>query len=463
VKRWSGLAWRTAGASVLLGALTAVATGSLAYQQGVKQAVRLSARLYAGPLLATYGAACRASPGGWSLTTPEGLTVLATDAAHPLAAPRAPASGPGLDPTLLARRAQGEAQPVVIYFPRLEGRSWGGGVLVPVADSGPCSLLEYRWPPLHDRRLASLRWVLLAAITSTSLAVALSTAFVIYPLLRRLSRLHRAAGGLGGPGYSSTQDTLGDELGDLARVLDTTHARVLADAERIQEQKRALERFLSNVAHDLKTPLASLQLALELAASTPPEELSELLVQGMEDTVYLTALVDNLRLACLLGEGLDPLDDEPRAELGMIVGRVVRRLGLLARRKDITLEAAHPDPPIWVRCNPTLLEQGVSNLLHNALTHGDAGGHVVAVLEEVGPGGFRLTVLDDGPGLPSEELERLGERLFRSGEARRRDPRGSGLGIAIVRELCRRAGLTLTFEPNAPRGLKVVIEGPRAH
>jgi signal transduction histidine kinase len=115
-----------------------------------------------------------------------------------------------------------------------------------------------------------------------------------------------------------------------------------------------------------------------------------------------------------------------------------------------------------VRCNPTLLEQAVSNLLHNALTHGDPGGHVVAVLEEVGPERFRLTVLDDGPGLPTEELERLGERLFRSGEARRRDPRGSGLGVAIVRELCRRAGLTLTFEPNAPRGLKVVIEGPRA-
>ncbi|WNZ60719.1 ATP-binding protein [Myxococcus sp. MxC21-1] len=71
-------------------------------------------------------------------------------------------------------------------------------------------------------------------------------------------------------------------------------------------------------------------------------------------------------------------------------------------------------------------------------------------------------MLDDGPGLSAEELERLGERGFRAQATRRRATRGSGLGLSIVRELCHRVGFSLTFAPNPPRGLKVVIEGPRA-
>jgi signal transduction histidine kinase len=271
--------------------------------------------------------------------------------------------------------------------------------------------------------------------------------------------LHRAAGGLGSNTYASARDEHPDEMGELSRVLDATHARVQADAARIESQKHALERHLADVSHDLKTPLASLQLALELASAAPSEEVSGLLVRGLEDTVYLTALVENLRLACQLGEGVDPLAGEPRAELGQMVERVVRRLGLLARRREISLESARPDDEVWVRCNPTMMEQTIVNLVQNALAYGDKDGHVVVVLEAVEPGRFRLTVLDDGPGLSPAELARLGERSFRSPEGRRRDPRGSGFGVAIVHELCRRVGFALSFSNNTPHGLKVVIEG----
>ena len=68
-------------------------------------------------------------------------------------------------------------------------------------------------------------------------------------------------------------------------------------------------------------------------------------------------------------------------------------------------------------------------------------------------------ISDDGPGVPPAELPRLAERTFRSDEARKRDPRGGGLGLAITNEICQRAGWTLTFEPVEPRGLGVRIEG----
>jgi signal transduction histidine kinase len=74
--------------------------------------------------------------------------------------------------------------------------------------------------------------------------------------------------------------------------------------------------------------------------------------------------------------------------------------------------------------------------------------------------GFTLLVTDDGPGVPPAEMPRLGERTFRTDEARQRDPSGSGLGLAITSEICKRCGWKLAFEPHEPRGLRVSIAGP---
>ncbi len=454
MKLWGSLGRRILVAAAVMGLLATLGSSYLAFVAGGQLAIRISTRTFTEAILKEQGEACRSSPEGWSFRSSDGVVLEAFDAAD--------TSGRRPLPELVALMGQGEEQPVTFYFPLFNRKAaWGGATLLRVAESGPCSLIEYRWP-LSGERYAKGWWMFLAAAFSSSAMAALCTVVVIAPLLRRFRRLHQAAGELGGTAYASAGDGTPDELGELSRVLDATHGRVLADAARIEAQKHALERHLADVAHDLKTPLASLQLALELASAAPSETLPELLVQGLEDTVYLTALVENLRLACQLGEGVDPLAGEPRVELGRTIERVVRRLGLLARRRELSLEAARPDEDVWVRCNPTMMEQAIVNLVHNALTHGDKEGHVVIVLEPAGAERFRLTVLDDGPGLSPAELERLGERSFRSVEARRRDPRGSGLGVAIVRELCRRVGFGLTFGANAPHGLKVVIEGSRA-
>jgi signal transduction histidine kinase len=74
-------------------------------------------------------------------------------------------------------------------------------------------------------------------------------------------------------------------------------------------------------------------------------------------------------------------------------------------------------------------------------------------------GAFTLSVADDGPGVPPAEMPRLGERTFRSDEARQRDPRGSGLGLAITSEVCSRCGWKLGFDRELPRGLRVTLQG----
>ena len=146
--------------------------------------------------------------------------------------------------------------------------------------------------------------------------------------------------------------------------------------------------------------------------------------------------------------------------------RSVRSRGGLAfvltgRLRAIEVHGARPDEPVEVVCNPAMAEQALANLVHNAVAHGEPGGHV-AILLEAADHRFTLTVIDDGPGVPPVDLPRLGERTFRSDEARRRDPKGSGLGLAITTEVCQRAGWTLVLGPELPRGLRATITGPTA-
>jgi signal transduction histidine kinase len=142
------------------------------------------------------------------------------------------------------------------------------------------------------------------------------------------------------------------------------------------------------------------------------------------------------------------------------VSAIGARSTFYAARRGISLETAVPDGAVMVDCHTIAAEQAVRNLVENAIAYGDRDGHIALMLEIEGDS-FLLTVVDDGPGVAPSELARLGERTFRSDEARARDPRGSGLGLAITNEICARCGFELAFANETPRGLRVTIRGPR--
>ncbi len=239
-------------------------------------------------------------------------------------------------------------------------------------------------------------------------------------------------------------------------------ARIRDDARRLEERQADLRRHLDDVTHDLRTPIGSLQLALEQGADmAEAPALRELLHGALKDVVYLGALTANLRLASQLREGWSPSSPGKLVNLGDTATRVASRARIVARRSGISLDVAVPDEPVLVACDPVAAEQALGNVVDNAVAYGDPGGHVAVVLEREGAG-FLLRVEDDGPGVAPSELPRLGERTFRSDEARQRDPRGSGLGLAITTEVCERCGWTLRFEPAAPRGLRVTIGSARS-
>ncbi len=398
---------------------------------------------------------CEQSPERWALLLPRSARVDAYDEAS--LSSRNP-DAPPLDESLYRRLQAGETSPT--RFNRFEGEQVAAMILR-AAPSGPCSIVQVTWAPRGGPRKRFVYLMLIGTLIVIAAAAALGVFFVVQPLTKRIAKLRTAAGAIGAhDGYSTSTDPGTDELGELSSSLDRAHARIRADADRLEERQRALERYLADIAHDLKTPIASLHIALEQAAKLSRDhELSGLLKSSLKDVIYLDGLTTNLRLACQLRDGWNPAEGNPSVDLTDTVERVVSRALYFAKNRGITLDTARPDARVLGRCHPTAAEQAITNLVENAISYGDPGGHVAVVLE-ADDTTFSLLVVDDGPGVLPAELPRLGERTFRSDEARQRDPSGSGLGLAITSEICELCGWKLSFERQEPRGLGVKISGP---
>jgi signal transduction histidine kinase len=348
---------------------------------------------------------CEASPATWSITLAHGAHAFAYD---PATLASLNPQAPPLQRDLWAQVERGPAR-VAIGAHGFTLAS-GGALVHRTGDSGPCAVVQTVWP-VQRLQVDVLAWIPMGILFAAAAGAGLGFFLIVRPL------------------------------------------------ERVERHRQELQRHLGDVAHDLRTPIASLHLALEQAVDGNRDtEVGALLSRALGDTVYLAALTANLRMASEMREGWNPATTGTEADLAEIVERVVDRARFFAKRRGIAVECARPDGPTKVACDPVAAEQAISNVVQNAVTYGESGGHVAVVLERR-EGRFSLVVSDDGPGVPPSEIPRLGERTFRSDEARQRDPRGSGLGLAITSEVCTRCGWSLAFGREEPRGLRVSITG----
>lgn len=455
MRLWRGLGTRIVFSSVLCGLLGIVVAWLL-----IRHTARETMQVGFAPYMhRTFDASqlrrCEAAPESWAIEVGTGGRLDAYDVATLRS--RNPKSPP-LDEALYAKLKSGEFAPAQPHL----GSDRGGTMVIRAAEQGPCSLIQATWPPRASWRRHLFYLMLAGAVIVMALAAALGVLAVVVPLTRRIDRLRAAAGRVGSTSdYASAGDSKSDELGELSAILDDAHERIRADAAMLEDRQKALERYLTDVAHDLKTPIASLQIALEQAAHRSRDAtLDEILKGSLKDVVYLSALTSNLRLACQLRDGWDPAAGDATVDLGEVVERVALRVRYFAKSRSIQLDVARPDAPVLARCYSTAAEQVVTNLVENAVSYGDPGGHVAVVLESQADR-FTLEVVDDGPGVLPSELPRLGERTFRSDEARQREPNGSGLGLAISSEVCAHCDWALSFSREEPRGLHVTIKGER--
>lgn len=248
-----------------------------------------------------------------------------------------------------------------------------------------------------------------------------------------------------------------DEIGRLARTINAMLGRL----ERSSAEQR---RFLANAAHELRSPVASLRAQLEtiregdLTAAGGNE--STHLAGLMAETLRMQALVDQLLLLARSDAG-QARRVRVAVDLDDVVAAVVGAQLLERRRPEIAIDTAEV-APAQVVGDPVVLEQVVRNLLDNAVRHAS---RTVRVSLEQGPGEAVLTVDDDGPGIPAASREEVLRRFTRLDASRDRFNGGVGLGLAIVDEVVRAHGgsVSVLDAPDGGARLRVrlpVADGP---
>jgi two-component system, OmpR family, sensor kinase len=247
---------------------------------------------------------------------------------------------------------------------------------------------------------------------------------------------------------------------DEVRVLGEAFNRML---DRLAEAFASQREFVADASHELRTPLTIIRGQLEVLAAQagpPSEEVRrvERLVQA--EITRLSRLVDDL-LTLTQAERIDFLRAEP-VDLRPFVDELWDGLSLTARRR-FELGGV---PEGTLRSDPDRLAQAVRNLARNAIEHThDETGLVRLEVDQVGPDRLRFAVLDDGPGVPTDERERIFERFHRVDGARTRVSGGTGLGLAIVRAIAEAHGGTVrASDRNGQPGARVelVLPGFRA-
>ena len=306
--------------------------------------------------------------------------------------------------------------------------------------------------PMADvvRGLGLLRNTLLIVFPLLVLTLAGVAWRVIGATLRPVEELRRGAeditgtgtAGSGGSGHHLPVPEAQDEIHRLAVTLNGMLDRL--DAGRARQRE-----FVGDAAHELRSPLANMRTQLEVAQRLGekadwPAVADDLLT----DTARLSRLVDDLLLLARSDETAGLVRAEP-VDLASLAVEVAERY------PKTTVDAVEGE--CWVVGEPEALRRIVGNLLDNAVRHARS-----TVSVTVRPGGAYqvIVVADDGPGIPAEDRGRVFERFTRLDDARARDAGGAGLGLAIVRQLVRRHGGTVTLAEAVPSGLGVEVRLP---
>lgn len=239
-----------------------------------------------------------------------------------------------------------------------------------------------------------------------------------------------------------------DEFGRLASTFNEM-------AERIERLLAAERRLLLDISHELRSPLARLAVAVELARSGEDREAALDRIQKEADR--LNALVGEL-LQVTRAEGDPSTMRVEDVRLDQLVREVAADCDLEARVRRCRV-AAETAEPLWVKGDAELLRRAVENVVRNALRHAPEDSFVDISAGET-DGRARLSIRDYGPGVPENLRESIFEPFFRVEADRGRASGGAGLGLAIARRAVELHGGSITAR-NASPGLMVEIDLPR--
>jgi signal transduction histidine kinase len=250
-----------------------------------------------------------------------------------------------------------------------------------------------------------------------------------------------------------------DEIGDLGQAFNS-----MADGlARLEELRR---NMVTDVAHELRTPLSNIRGYLEALQDGVVEPERHVIDSLYEEAMHLNRLVDDLQELSLAEAGQLRLERQPVA-LADIVDRAIEGVRARAETEGIALQVSLPEDLPLVDVDPRRIGQVLLNLLNNALTHTPSGGEIAIAARDTCPELSRrsdrrieISVRDTGSGITAEDLPYVFERFYRADKSRSRATGGTGLGLSIARQLVQAHGGQIEVESEVGQGTRFTFTLP---
>jgi two-component system sensor histidine kinase CpxA len=300
------------------------------------------------------------------------------------------------------------------------------------------------------------RWLVIAVVC-TGLVCYLLSWYMTKPIVRLRAATRQLAAGDLTARSGAPANQRSDEMAALMRDFD-------AMAERLEILVKAQSRLLNDISHELRSPLARLNVALGLARQRANVESSEMLDRIELEAARLNEMIGRILTLARLEDGEQKVPQTP-VSLDDIVLMVAEDAEFEAQARHCHVGTVISEGDWAVRGNPSLLHSAVENVVRNAIRYTQEGTSVEielgSVAGEKGPEAL-VAVSDSGPGVPEDALAKLFEPFYRLDDSRGRLTGGAGLGLAITERAVRFHGGRVVALNRPGGGLRVEIRLPLA-
>ncbi len=279
--------------------------------------------------------------------------------------------------------------------------------------------------PDQEFRAKSYQAMIFASIAAIVIALAAGVLFA-RALVRPINRITNAAAAIKEGDFGARTNMQGnDEISRLGRTFD-----LMADSV---EANRELERRLvTDVAHELRTPLMAIQSTVEAMIDGVFEADEERLETLNSEVRRLSRLVDALLKLSRLENRSNPVEFN-KVDLSELLETIITTHQAYVDDAGLSLEFKH-DPHVYVYGNADMLRQATANLISNAVRYTPEGGHISVIVRKGDIMG-QISVRDTGIGLTPEEVKMVFSRFWRADPGRARDTGGLGIGLSVVKEI----------------------------
>jgi two-component system sensor histidine kinase CpxA len=227
-------------------------------------------------------------------------------------------------------------------------------------------------------------------------------------------------------------------------------------AERLSSYVHGQKRFLSDVAHELCSPVARLQVALAILDQRAAPDQQESVRDAQEEVEHMSGLINEL-LSFSKSQIGSSTKELTRVNVADTVSSVLER----ERSQSVVVET-QVDSNLDVMAEPDFLFRSLANLVRNAIRYAGHAGPIQVSAASIGKD-VSIRVSDQGPGVPDAEIEEIFKPFYRPEFARQRETGGAGLGLAIVKSCIEACGGIVRCRNRFPRGLEVEIRLPAHH